>query len=217
MKNCTKCGLGKTIEEFKTKTGNIGSRCKGCKAEYQKNWASRNPERAKKNSRNNYYRHKSARDEANKKWAIENRDKSNAIKKAYKRRHREKYLAQQREYARERYARLWTSIREKETIKERKEKRRVWRRNNKDRLNAYFLKRYHESDEVKNQYKARSLVRSAIKAEKLVKPEKCQACELDTKLEAHHVDYSKPLDVIWLCSGCHSKVHRKFFKEDLKI
>ena len=44
---------------------------------------------------------------------------------------------------------------------------------------------------------------------KLVKPNCCQGCgrtSKETRLSAHHHDYTKPLDVIWLCAACHRKV-----------
>ncbi len=34
----------------------------------------------------------------------------------------------------------------------------------------------------------------------------CQACHKKKGI-AHHPDYSKPLQIIWLCRKCHSKVH----------
>ena len=35
-------------------------------------------------------------------------------------------------------------------------------------------------------------------------------CESQSQgLQAHHVDYGKPLSVMWLCKGCHGLVHRK--------
>ena len=34
----------------------------------------------------------------------------------------------------------------------------------------------------------------------------CAVCG-EAKVEAHHHDYSKPLDVIWLCRSCHIKHH----------
>jgi len=37
----------------------------------------------------------------------------------------------------------------------------------------------------------------------------CQICG-DTQSQAHHEDYSKPLEVIWLCKIHHSEIHRKF-------
>lgn len=36
----------------------------------------------------------------------------------------------------------------------------------------------------------------------------CEKCG-DVNTEAHHDDYSRPLDVRWLCYGCHLLVHGK--------
>lgn len=38
-------------------------------------------------------------------------------------------------------------------------------------------------------------------------PEPCQACGTTTDGQKHHHDYSKPLDVEWLCRGCHGALH----------
>jgi len=45
----------------------------------------------------------------------------------------------------------------------------------------------------------------AIKNKSIYK-EPCAICG-SLKVEAHHFDYLKPLDVIWLCSKHHKKVH----------
>ena len=39
---------------------------------------------------------------------------------------------------------------------------------------------------------------------------KCEMCgATGVKLNRHHIDYSKPTDVIVLCTKCHAKVHLK--------
>ena len=43
----------------------------------------------------------------------------------------------------------------------------------------------------------------------LIRPDKCEKCLKECKPEAHHDDYSKPLQVRWLCPPCHGFVHRK--------
>lgn len=53
--------------------------------------------------------------------------------------------------------------------------------------------------------KARVAVNNAIKAGKLQRLP-CAICE-SKKTEAHHDDYSKPLDVIWLCTKHHAERH----------
>jgi hypothetical protein len=55
-------------------------------------------------------------------------------------------------------------------------------------------------------------VSNAIRAGRLVKPGNCQACDREASgraLQGHHKDYSKPLDVDWLCTKCHSAAHVK--------
>lgn len=42
---------------------------------------------------------------------------------------------------------------------------------------------------------------------KLVIPDHCQRCEETANLEAHHEDYNKPMDVIYLCKRCHTDEH----------
>lgn len=53
--------------------------------------------------------------------------------------------------------------------------------------------------------RAMDKVRRAVQSGKLVKPEACCDCGQPRPLEAHHADYSKPLDVTWLCFRCHLK------------
>lgn len=53
--------------------------------------------------------------------------------------------------------------------------------------------------------KARRKLYLAVKSGKLLRGD-CSICGLP-KAEAHHEDYSKPLDVIWLCRKHHKKLH----------
>ena len=52
---------------------------------------------------------------------------------------------------------------------------------------------------------ARNMVSRAIRSGKLVK-QPCEDCGAE-KVEAHHDDYSKPLQVRWLCLEHHRKLH----------
>jgi len=40
----------------------------------------------------------------------------------------------------------------------------------------------------------------------LIKKTDCANCG-NIRSEAHHTDYTKPLEVIWLCRPCHLKIH----------
>jgi hypothetical protein len=85
---------------------------------------------------------------------------------------------------------------------------RVWRITSP---NAHqILEKARKYQEEKNPHKmsARQAVRTAILNGNLVRPGICSVCLLEKKPDAHHPDYSKPLEVIWLCRQCHADVHK---------
>jgi hypothetical protein len=98
------------------------------------------------------------------------------------------------------------------------EKNREWQRihpeSNKRRKerfkekhgNEYWIK-YADPTKVK----ARRIAKEAVRTGRLEKPSDCSRCGAENVeprlLQAHHPDYSKPLEVEWLCSMCHGGEH----------
>jgi hypothetical protein len=60
------------------------------------------------------------------------------------------------------------------------------------------------------QARAKWVAQKKVQRGELVKPQQCQACGKHftaRNLQAHHYDYARPTDVIWLCSRCHKIIH----------
>lgn len=56
---------------------------------------------------------------------------------------------------------------------------------------------------------ARAEIARALRCGRLVRPQACQDCGREGgRIEGHHLDYARPLEVIWLCRSCHVKCHR---------
>ena len=55
---------------------------------------------------------------------------------------------------------------------------------------------------------ARMKVYYAVKNGSLCKPNKCEKCLKIKEIFAHHMDYAKPLEVLWLCRHCHVLIHK---------
>lgn len=60
---------------------------------------------------------------------------------------------------------------------------------------------------VEDKVRARKLLSRALERGDLERGP-CEQCG-STKTQGHHDDYSKPLDVRWLCGKCHSKLHNQ--------
>lgn len=59
--------------------------------------------------------------------------------------------------------------------------------------------------------RAQSILTSAVYRGAVVKPLECERCGFEAKearqIHGHHADYSKPLEVEWLCWRCHRQEH----------
>ena len=66
---------------------------------------------------------------------------------------------------------------------------------------------YRATNSIKR--KAASAINNALVRGQIVRPSACVVCSSNEKLNAHHDDYSKPMDVRWLCVPCHKAWHRE--------
>ena len=111
-------------------------------------------------------------------------------------------------------------------------KKTAWRRTHPEvRIKSSRAWRKSHPEWVKKQYQiwkektpveikeAKLAYRRAIRKGLLVMPETCERCQKRKARLGHHEDYSKPLQVTWLCNPCHRAVHgvTKYTDEELGI
>lgn len=68
------------------------------------------------------------------------------------------------------------------------------------------MQNYHERYPMK--YAAHVIFRNAVRDGKVQRVYECSVCGSTEKVEGHHDDYTKPLDVRWLCEKCHKQWHK---------
>ena len=66
----------------------------------------------------------------------------------------------------------------------------------------------YERDRDRVKVNARRKLRNAVASGSIIKTP-CVICG-NEKSQGHHEDYSKPLDVIWMCNRCHAEHHSGF-------
>lgn len=180
MKTCKKCLQEKEETEFfKKRENSLEGTCKVCKKERVLELKNADPEKYKEKERKRSEERRSTEE-----W------------KAWRKDHQARNREQIREKAREYY-------RENKPLQE---KYKVWRSENRDRVNA-SINKHKERFPVKAA--CRSYVHAALKQGLLLRPENCSKCMKVCIPEAHHQDYAKPLEVTWLCRSCHGREHRK--------
>lgn len=82
---------------------------------------------------------------------------------------------------------------------------------NKRKRKKYQKTYYHQVRKYKylEKIRARQILKIAIKKGKIKKPFVCSNCKKKIKkklLHGHHKNYSKPLQVKWVCPECHGKI-----------
>ena len=197
MKKCLKCYQEKDLIEFGRaiyRNDGLNAYCKSCINEKSK-------------------KHRLINKEKNKKYAIEYREKNRELLREKSKidyynnwqekrtRSNENYNKRKEEIALQRATKSrLSSEKEKNRIRQKK-----WREQNKSRVGEVVT-----GWKKRNPQKAaaHSLVLWAVRSGVLKKPDTCKECNMVGKLEGHHIDYLKPLEVIWLCKNCHSNKHK---------
>lgn len=130
--------------------------------------------------RAHYDKNKEKYQEASRRYREANRERIPEMNKAYREANREDIAEKAKRYNSRPEVRSRLSDKEKE------------RRKNPD----YQFKR-----------RARTAVNHAVRDGRLTNPGKCSKCGKEGYSEAHHEDYSKKLDVVWVCKKCHMEIH----------
>ena len=85
--------------------------------------------------------------------------------------------------------------------------RRTYATDGYRKRNAARQQRLHADPEHHRRHHARVELGNATRQGKITKSGKCSVCGSAEEIQGHHEDYSKPLDVVWLCRDCHAKAH----------
>lgn len=105
-------------------------------------------------------------------------------------------------------ARHYDKAKHREYARERRRKGLAGPRDNK-RV-AAAVRRWREANPERSQ--AHSIVNKRIQRGRLIKPKFCELCggghpEYGFKADAHHMDYSRPLYIVFCHKQCHGQVH----------
>ena len=85
-----------------------------------------------------------------------------------------------------------------------REKSQRWRERNPA---ALLARDRRERSMHPDRVSARKAVDHAVKTGALIRPGSCSACGRQCKPHGHHDDYTRKLDVQWLCAHCHKAAH----------
>lgn len=189
MKKCTKCKAEKEISEFqsdKRQKDEHTARCKECLNKDKREYLDQKRDKINEYNRNKYY---------------EKHELNKAISREKCKAYREKNRDLIRRKANKTY---WNNV---EHFREKARQYAKTERNKK--RTSERLKSYRKRDSYKVRKKAWSFFERALKNGYIIRPSHCDMCKIECKPDGHHHDYSKPLDVQWLCERCHFNQHGK--------
>lgn len=195
MKVCRDCKLQKNDEDFykrKSNSDGLYSYCKTCTKKHLSDYNRRNSEVLKKKNAEYRSRNREKINERTLKYYYENKEKILLRCAEYRKKNKKKISLRQ----------ATILLSNENRFEKNKNRHKRWSDKNRDKLNLWQKEWYQRNKEKR---RAHVTVHRAVKKGLLIRPEICSRCERKCRLDAHHEDYSKPLDVKWLCKLCHSR------------
>ncbi len=228
MKLCKKCGIIKEESEFGSRLSHNGKRyiqnaCKECwkadRREYKKRISPEQRERNLSSMKRWYQEHREEELAKYKKKYKENREEILAKRReryandpefrAIFERNKKKYYNENRELCAYKSRKYYDKNKNK--IKKRSTE---WAEENKEKVDEIQKKWQHRNKEKRKAY---YILNNAIANGNIEKPKICRMCGVEDKIiDGHHIDYSKPLEVIWCCKECHALIHKEMRKKKIK-
>lgn len=81
------------------------------------------------------------------------------------------------------------------------------RKSHQEQRNSYQREYIKRNELIRAKNRARVGLGTRVRRNKIQK-QPCEICG-DMNAQAHHPDYSKPYDVVWLCVKHHAELHKK--------
>jgi len=152
-------------------------------------WSEEKRAQQRERSRRWRARHLDKARELGRKWYHENKEQAYATSQRWRSKNKETVLE---------YNRKWDAAHREERAQAAASRRAV----NKEKV-AEYNREYRDAHRL--QFRVYKAVGRALKSGALKKGA-CSACGA-IEVEAHHEDYSRPLDVTWLCRSHHKRGH----------
>lgn len=149
----------------------------------------------------------------------EDKEKKRAYMRAYKLAHKEKLKEQSRASAArmrakdpERFKLIKKKFRLRNREKLNEESKAYYQKNIEKRRAAHRAYSKKSKEKLRTRTIGQNIAWAAIASKKISK-EPCAICG-ERIVEGHHNDYSKPLEITWLCRKHHAAWHRVFIPND---
>lgn len=180
-KICIECGNEKALDLFPKHASSTGGRSRKCKQCVSTQY------KAYRERRIDHFK------ERDKLYHQKNREKIINYKRQYRKRYAQKVLERERVYRSENFEKCRGPIRR-------------WSKTEEGKKSMYEA---HKRSKAKypEKHKANAAVKRAVRSGSLTRLP-CEVCG-DKNTHGHHEDYSKPLEVRWLCPLHHRMVHGK--------
>ena len=130
-----------------------------------------------------------------KKWRKTNRKRLRGYDCEWRKNNPEKV----KEYRKKYYDKHKVNILEREAIRREKPEYKE-----KRRLDGNFYR-----EKYKDKIKCRQILNKAIIKGKFTRATICSLCGDEGNIEAHHDDYTKPFEFIWVCDCCHEVIEHR--------